>query len=74
MRQGDHGDKFYIIRGGTVIITKRTTEGGPDKFQKELSRGDFFGEHALLKADRRLATVTAKEPGVECLTMERGYR
>jgi CRP-like cAMP-binding protein len=23
VRQGDRGDKFYIIRGGTVVVTKR---------------------------------------------------
>ncbi|XP_077292694.1 cGMP-dependent protein kinase, isozyme 1-like isoform X2 [Arctopsyche grandis] len=71
VRQGEHGDKFYIIRGGTVIITKRLTDTGPDQFVNELSRGDYFGEQALLHEDRRLATVTAKAPGVECLTMER---
>lgn len=38
----------------------------------QLKRGDYFGEQALLHEDRRLATVTAQPPGVECLTLERG--
>ncbi|CAH2074102.1 unnamed protein product, partial [Iphiclides podalirius] len=28
VRQGDRGDKFYIIRGGTVAVTKRDGDGG----------------------------------------------
>ncbi|KAJ8725588.1 hypothetical protein PYW08_003771 [Mythimna loreyi] len=71
VRQGDRGDKFYIIRGGTVVVTKREDEGG-EKRVGVLGRGQFFGEQALLHEDRRLATVTAQPPGVECLTLERG--
>ncbi|KAM3963401.1 cGMP-dependent protein kinase, isozyme 1-like [Aphomia sociella] len=69
VRQGDVGDKFYIIRGGTVSVTKRDGEG--EKLVKSLRRGDYFGEQALLHQDRRLATVTAMAPGVECLTLDR---
>lgn len=71
VRQGERGDKFYIIRGGTVVVTKREGEGG-EKQVGILHRGDYFGEQALLHEDRRLATVTAQAPGVECLTLERG--
>ncbi|XP_063620262.1 cGMP-dependent protein kinase 1-like [Cydia splendana] len=71
VRQGERGDKFYIIRGGTVAVTKREGEG-PDRRVGTLRRGDYFGEQALLHEDRRLATVTAEPPGVECLTLERG--
>lgn len=71
VRQGDRGDKFYIIRGGKVVISKRPPDGGPEEFVQEISEGDYFGEQALLHEDRRLATVTAKAPGVECLTLDR---
>ncbi|CAG4981280.1 unnamed protein product [Parnassius apollo] len=71
VRQGDRGDKFYIIRGGTVAVTKRDGDGG-ERRVGTLRRGDYFGEQALLHEDRRLATVTALPPGVECLTLERG--
>ncbi|XP_041977300.1 cGMP-dependent protein kinase, isozyme 1-like isoform X2 [Aricia agestis] len=70
VRQGDKGDKFYIIRGGTVAVTKREEDG--ERRVGTLRRGDYFGEQALLHEDRRLATVTALPPGVECLTLERG--
>lgn len=36
-----------------------------------LKAGDFFGEKALMKDEKRAATVTAQEPGVECLTLDR---
>ncbi|XP_063821702.1 cGMP-dependent protein kinase, isozyme 1-like [Ostrinia nubilalis] len=71
VRQGDRGDKFYIIRGGTVVVTKREGDAGENRVGT-LRRGDYFGEQALLHEDRRLATVTAQPPGVECLTLERG--
>lgn len=71
VRQGERGDKFYIIRGGTVVVTKRDGDE-PERRVGVLRRGDFFGEQALLHDDKRLATVTAQPPGVECLTLERG--
>ncbi|XP_030748985.1 cGMP-dependent protein kinase 1-like isoform X3 [Sitophilus oryzae] len=66
IRQGDKGDKFYIIRAGTVTISK-TGEGVLGK----LGKGQCFGEMALQKEDTRQATVTAEAPGVDCLTLTR---
>ncbi|KAJ8920821.1 hypothetical protein NQ315_015611 [Exocentrus adspersus] len=77
VRQGDRGDykqlycrlvghKFFIIRAGTVTITK-DGEGTVGHCKK----GDSFGELALFKEDYRQATVTADAPGVECLTLTR---
>ncbi|KAF9802374.1 hypothetical protein SFRURICE_009056 [Spodoptera frugiperda] len=70
VRQGERGDKFYIIRGGTVAVTKREGDSG-DQLVGTLGRGQFFGEQALLRNAVRLATVTAQPPGVECLTLDR---
>ncbi|CAH0701862.1 unnamed protein product [Spodoptera exigua] len=71
VRQGERGDKFYIIRGGTVAVTKREGDSGA-QLVGTLGRGQYFGEQALLHEALRLATVTAQPPGVECLTLERG--
>lgn len=60
------GNKFYIIRAGTVTITK-DGEG----VVGSLKKGDCFGELALLKEDTRQATVKANAPGVECLSLTR---
>jgi CRP-like cAMP-binding protein len=38
---------------------------------RTLGRGDYFGEQALIKEDKRTASIIACEPGVECLTLDR---
>ena len=68
IRQGDEGDKFYIIRSGKVNIY-RTAEGH-EEFLAQLGEGDFFGELALLKQVPRAATVRAIED-VELLTLSK---
>lgn len=56
LRQGDPGDKFYLIRSGRV----RVLAGGPGaKAIATLEEGDFFGEAALLSGDPRNATIEA---------------
>ncbi|XP_060517416.1 cGMP-dependent protein kinase 1-like [Cylas formicarius] len=66
IRQGDKGNKFYIIRAGTVTISK-SGEG----IIGTLGEGTCFGELALQKEDTRQATVTADAPGVDCMTLTR---
>lgn len=70
IRQGDQGDKFYIIRGGSVTVTKRSN-AGEVRIVGILKRGEYFGEQALINKARRLASVIANEPGTECLTLDR---
>ena len=38
---------------------------------RNLSRGDYFGEQALLKTDFRTANVVANTKTVECLVLDR---
>ena len=56
--EGDEGNNFYIIRDGEVKCTK----AGAGEVSRRLTRGDFFGELALLSSDKRAATVTATKP------------
>lgn len=70
IRQGDPGDKFYIIRGGTVTITKVNAEGLEQKISS-LARGAYFGEKALLADEKRTANIYANPPGTECLVLDK---
>jgi len=60
IQQGETGDKFYLIRSGTVEILKDTE--GQLKSLGTLGTGDFFGELALLKDEPRAATIKALGP------------
>jgi CRP-like cAMP-binding protein len=57
-REGDLGEEFFVIESGTAEVT----HGGAPV--AKLGAGDFFGEIALIREDRRTATVTATSPMV----------
>ncbi len=62
IKQGDIGDKFYLLQEGEVevIFEQITDEGYREIKLAELGPGSFFGEIALLKNVPRTATVRAK--------------
>ena len=57
IRQGEEGDKFYVLREGAVEVKRE--EGGATTLVANLGVGDFFGEAALLTGEPRNATVVA---------------
>jgi CRP-like cAMP-binding protein len=54
VQEGEPGEEFYVIVGGTARVTV-----GDGTAVAELGPGSFFGEMALLDGGDRVATVTA---------------
>jgi putative ABC transport system ATP-binding protein len=65
VRQGDPGDKFYLIRRGEVRVIKDGRQ------ILCLSKGEFFGDRALITGEPRIASGQAVGE-VELYTMDRG--
>jgi len=65
MREGDLGDKVYVLEQGRVEVLKNA--GSEQRLLKELGPGDCFGEMALLDISPRSASVRALE---DCRAVE----
>ncbi|CAH8586662.1 unnamed protein product [Dicrocoelium dendriticum] len=76
IRQGELADSFFIIQSGVVSVTITSTapdtSEGEQQEIRQLSKGEYFGEKALLEEGRRTASVYALGPdGVEVLCLYR---
>ncbi|MHC5114455.1 MAG: cyclic nucleotide-binding domain-containing protein [Planctomycetota bacterium] len=68
MRQGDVGDRMYVIQEGEVdIIADRD---GAETFIRTAGQGELIGEMAIFERDVRSATVRAHGT-VRLLTVDR---
>jgi CRP/FNR family cyclic AMP-dependent transcriptional regulator len=66
-REGEQGDRMFVLQSGAVRITKRM--GGEDRVLAVLGPGEFVGEMALLNGKPRTATATVVEP-TRCLLID----
>ncbi len=55
-REGDAGDKFYIVARGKLTVWVKTPDGGQKQI-RTMDDGDHFGEIALMEDTTRTATV-----------------
>lgn len=60
VKQGDSGDKFYIVEEGDLVCEKVYVEGTPAQEVMHYGTGDYFGELALIRNEPRAATVLCK--------------
>ncbi|HMA34041.1 MAG TPA: cyclic nucleotide-binding domain-containing protein, partial [Chloroflexia bacterium] len=66
VRQGEAGDKLYIIQGGAAAVLIAAGEGELEIDQ--MVDGEYFGETALFSGGIRTATVRTTEP-TECYSL-----
>ncbi|XP_062403738.1 cAMP-dependent protein kinase type II-beta regulatory subunit [Sardina pilchardus] len=72
--QGDMADSFYIVESGRVRITMKHSRTKKDTEEEEVniatcSRGQYFGELALVTNKPRAASAYAME-NVKCLVLD----
>ncbi len=59
-REGTVGDSLFILKSGSVRVTKMD-DGGEEKVLAILYSGDHFGEIALVDNQTRSATIVTNE-------------
>lgn len=69
VRQGDEGDRLYVIAKGEAQVSIHGKDGR-ERTVAHLREGDSFGEGALLRHEPRAATVTASGP-MDLLVVDR---
>lgn len=60
LREGEAGTKLFVIESGVVAITRQ--QGDTAELLTVLTKGEYFGEMALLTVEPRSATARAVEP------------
>jgi len=58
IKQGEEGDRFYLIISGKCEWTKLLPSGEVER--GDLCLNDFFGERALITKEKRAATIVSK--------------
>ena len=69
MREGDMGDEMFLVRSGTIVVSKAVT-GPVEQVVARMGPGEFFGEMSLFDRDRapRSATIQA-DPNTEVMLL-----
>jgi len=69
-RQGDEGDRFFIVKEGVLEILAQPTDATEPHAIAYLGKGEALGEIALLTGSQRSATARSPERA-ELFTMEK---
>lgn len=59
MRQGEHGEEMFVVRRGSLVISKPVI-GNVEQILARAGPGDFFGEMSLFDRSPRSATIQAE--------------
>jgi cAMP-dependent protein kinase regulator len=71
IKEGDIGDKFFLIVEGSAIATKVLEEGKEAVKVKDYEKSDYFGERALLMNEPRAANIVVTSDSLVTISMER---
>lgn len=63
IREGDEGDYYYLLVGGTAQVSRRLEKDGKPQVVAELNEPTGFGEEALISNAKRNATVIMTSDG-----------
>lgn len=69
-REGQEGDRMYVVLEGRVMISKQIAGAGEEALAI-LERGDYFGEMALIDNEPRSADAKAHDDGAVVLSISR---
>ncbi len=69
-REGEDGDRMFIVLEGQVMISKQIVGAGEEALAF-LERGDYFGEMALIDQQPRSADARAHDNGAVVLSISR---
>ena len=61
VKEGEPGDRFFILIEGTLDIVKESKDGESHVLATLEKEGDFFGEMAIVDIQPRSATVSAQK-------------
>ena len=64
IKQGEEGDRFYILREGKCKVIRKTRQKPEGVVLAVLGVGDNFGEEALISGGKRNASVVMTTDGV----------
>jgi len=67
------GEVMYIIKSGSVDLSKRTVSG-EDKTFVTLQPGEFFGEMSLIDENPRSASATVRSGGELIVLSKKSFR
>jgi len=71
IKQGDSGDKFFLIVEGECVAMKSFVDGQLPQKVHTHKVGDYFGELSLISNAPRAASVVTATPFVKVLSMDR---
>lgn len=71
IREGDFGDTFYVVIGGTFAV-ETWNDDGQSVQRATIQRGAWFGEMAMIGRGMRTASIKALTPSCQVLEIYKG--